>query len=375
MAGPFDSKQVATLDHDHELVFMRFSPCGKFLFGGSYDSNVYRWELTSGESAVGELSDGKAPEVKAKVTLAGHKGWVQGIVFHPDKKRMFTGDSWGNLCCWNYADAAPKPTWTRTEGHSRWMRSLAISADGALLATCGADRIVKLWSTADGSLKWESPVQPHDLHSVQFHPKGDLVVGDLMGNVTQWDLATKKPVRQLDAKFLYLKPTVNGVPDPNDVGGVRVLTFDRDGKHLACVGAEPTSSGFFTAKPTIVLIDWESGKGETLQWEGADPQDGIALDAVWHPDGYVIAGSSGQAGNGALYCWKPGEKAPSYLDKKMFNCRSLTLHPEGKKLAVAQVGPAGGRGGNGRHAANSDENISDTFPRYGFLKVRKREQN
>src|SRR5258708_6780849 len=124
--GPFDSKQVAMLEHDHELVIARYSPCGKFLFAGSYDSNVYRWEITGGEAPAGELSDGKPPSMK-KDSLSGHKAWIQGIVFHPDKKRMFTGDSWGNLICWDYAEAAPKPKWTRAEGHSRWMRNMAIS--------------------------------------------------------------------------------------------------------------------------------------------------------------------------------------------------------------------------------------------------------
>jgi hypothetical protein len=354
VAGPFDSRQMAMLNHDHELVIARYSPCGKFLFAGSYDSNIYRWQLRSAEAA----NNGTSSEQSAgtnKTTVAGHKAWVQGIEFHPDKKRMFTGDSWGTLICWDYASAEPKPAWTRDEGHTRWMRSMAISPDGQLLATCGADRIVKLWSTSDGSPKWESPAQEYDLHSVQFHPTGDLVVGDLRGNITQWDLSAKKVARKLDAHVLYLKPTFNGVPDINDVGGVRRMSFDREGKFLACCGAQPVSSGFFTSKPTIVLIDWASGTSQTLQWDGVDPADGITLDVIWHPDGYLIACSSGQAGHGALYCWKPGTKVPSYLDKKMFNCRSLAGSADGKMLAVAQVHQQAGRAGNGRHAAQSNE--------------------
>jgi hypothetical protein len=358
VAGPFDSKQVALLDHDHELPIARFSPCGKFLFAGSYDSNLYRWDIPPAHEAApaGLAVEEAAHAIDKKVAISAHKAWVQGIVFHPDCKQMFTADSWGNICAWDYAAAEPKPKWTRPQGHSRWMRSLAISPDGALLATCGADRIIKLWSTADGSPKWESPVQPHDLFSVQFHPKGDLVVGDLFGSVDQWDLSAKKIVRSFDAHILYLRPTVNGGPDINDVGGVRTLSFSPDGKTLACGGAQPLSSGFFTAKPAIVLIDWDSGKqSQILQWEGAAPEDGITLDVIWHPDGFVIGGASGQAGKGALYCWKPGAKAPAYLDKKIVNCRSLSMHPDGRRLAVAQVQPNAGAGGNGRHLKQDAE--------------------
>src|ERR1700675_1841358 len=91
-AGPLDTKQVAVLDHDRELLAARFSPDGKFIFAGSYDGNVYRWDV--------------APSTK--VAFTGHHGWIQGMAFHPDGKRLFTGDSWGGICCWNYADAAPK---------------------------------------------------------------------------------------------------------------------------------------------------------------------------------------------------------------------------------------------------------------------------
>src|SRR3954452_6681843 len=96
--GPLNTKQVAVIEHDVELVFTRFSPCGKFLFGGSYDSNVYRWDAPAGEN---------------KLAFAGHHGWIQGLAFHPDGKKMFTSDSWGGISCWNYADKTPKPLWTR----------------------------------------------------------------------------------------------------------------------------------------------------------------------------------------------------------------------------------------------------------------------
>ena len=183
-AGPLDTKQVALLEHDRELFAARFSPDGKFLFAGSYDGNVYRWDVAT----------------NTKVSFTGHHGWIQGLVFHPDGKRMFTADSWGGISCWNYADVAPKPLWTRENTHPNWMHALALSGDAKLLATCGSDCILRVWSADDGSPKWESPVQPHDLHSVQFHPKeAALLVGDLFGNITHWDPNSHTPGRKLDA--------------------------------------------------------------------------------------------------------------------------------------------------------------------------------
>lgn len=328
-------KQVKAFELDSELVAARFSPCGKFLLTGSYDAHIYRFDIADG----------------TKTVFGQHKGWLQGLVFHPDGKRMYTGDSWGGINCFEYADKTPEPKWTRADSHARWMRSLAISPDGALLATCGADKVVRLWSAEDGSPKGETPVQADDLMCVRFHPKGkSLVVGDLKGVVAELELPALKPKRQLDAKILYLRPIASGVPEINDVGGIRCISFNAEGTSMACAGSQPATSGFFTGKPTIVVLNWESGeRQQMMQWENADPSEGIVLDVGWHIDGYVMAASSGQQGKGAFYCWKPGERVPFHLDKKLTHCRSVSAHPDGQRIAVVQVASrAGQSGGNGR---------------------------
>lgn len=344
-AGLFKAKESARFDHDRELVAARFSPCGKFLFAGSYDGRVYRWDLAAG----------------TKAALSGHHGWIQGLAFHPDGRRMFTGDSWGGICCWDYADDAPAPKWSRTEGHARWMRSLALSPDGSLLATCGADLVMRVWSSEDGAPVWESPPQADDLLCAAFHPAGrSLLVGDLKGHVTDWDVGQHKPRRTLDASALFLRPLVSGVREINDVGGVRAMAFDAGGAVVACAGSQPATSGFFTGKPTIVLLDWETGdRKQLLQWENADPAEGITMDVAWHPaGGYFMAASSGQPGKGAFYCWRPGDKAPAHLDKNLAHSRSVSLHPDGKRVAVVQVLiKPGQQGGNGRRVDKNGEYV------------------
>jgi WD40 repeat protein len=265
---------------------------------------------------------------------------MEGLAFHPDGVRMFSGDSWGQLCAWNYAEAEPKPLWKTVDGHRGWMRGFALSPDGSLLATCASDRKVKLWSTADGTLKQDVATHPEDLFSVRFHPDGkSLVWGDMKGVATHWDLASSKIVRTLDARVMYLRPEgMPGVPEINDVGGIRSFAFDPEGKTLACIGCQPLSSGFVQAKPLVVLLDWETGKEtQRLMLPDANGNDGIAYDALFHPAGYVVAASSGQTGPRGLWFWKPGEKAPAHVEKALPHCRSVTLHKDGNRLAVAQV--------------------------------------
>lgn len=336
--------EVKLLSHDRELVAARFSPCGRFVFAGSYDGTICRWETTTWQ----------------KMQLIGHRGWVQGLVFHPDGRRMFTLDSWGNLIAWPYGDDMPPPLWTVEEGHSKWTRSLAISGDGSLLATCGADRIVRIWSTDDGTLVRELPGWSDDLLCVQWHLKEPaLLVGDLKGVVTHVDTRTFATVRQLDAKLLYLRPQLRGTPEINDVGGVRCMSFSADGATLAVSGSEPKTSGFFTGKPTVLLFDWQTGeRRQTMQLENADPADGLALDAAFMADGTLMAACSGQPGKGALWLWKPGEKAPAHLDAKLSHSRSVSYHADAKLVALAQVFVKSGNGsGNGRRTSKRGEYI------------------
>jgi len=321
--GPL--KLLKALDHDRELGGAWFSPCGKYLLAMGCDALIYRWDVESW----------------TKSALAAHDGWLSGIVFHPDRERMFSIDSWGRLNSWRYAEAAPKPLWSRGDTHKGWTKALAISPDGRLLATAGADQIVRLWSTSDGAPAGEFAGHASPVQSLAFSPDGlALVSGELKGIVKHWDLAARKVAREIDVKLLYLHPD-----SINDVGGVRHLSFVDAGRTLVCAGAQPMTSGFVTAKPVVLLLDWNSGK-QTQMLQAADvtPQDGFAFDVTPHPSGHLLIACGGSPGRGVVWIWKPGQPAPAYANRELLHNRTISLHPDGVRVAVTQVGRGGGNG-------------------------------
>ena len=90
------------------------------------------------------------------------------------------------------------------DGHQGWVRAVAVSPDGATVASCGNDGLVKLWSATDGSPT--ATFKGHDCHvyNLAFHPGGkSLVSADLKGVVKEWDLAKGTVAREFDAKALY----------------------------------------------------------------------------------------------------------------------------------------------------------------------------
>lgn len=329
---------------DQQLCIIRYSPCGKVLAGGGFDARVRRW------SAI-------ADPLAEMPALMGHNGWVSALAFHGDGKRLFSADSWGQLCCWPYADKDAMPLWKAAQAHDGWVRQLAVSPDGKSLASCGSDKMVRVWSAENGQKLKEWPDHQQDVYSVAFHPSGALLSGDLKGQVKQWDLATGKGVRTFDAGLMYLYERIQ------DVGGVRCLGFDKAGGLLLCGGSLPKSGGFVQGIALLLAFDWQSGQLKNNLQIGTQ-DEGFIHDLAWHPDGFVMAVTSGQPGRGQLFFQRLEDAKPFFTSTGMANCHSLAVHPNGKRLVVSATNT--GSNGNGRPLTKNKEYPSNFSPLFAW---------
>lgn len=335
--------QTAELKPNRQFALIRFSPCGQFLLAAGHDGLVHRWQF----------AEGQPPAEIAAVN--GHNGWVHGLAFAPSGEVVLTADSWGQIRAWKYADEKPEPKWHVADAHDGWIQSLAVSRDGSLLASCGVDRRVRVWSAADGKLLHDLNGHEREVLSVAFHPDGkSLVSGDFFGRIKQWDLATGTVTRELDAASLYKLDRLQ------DVGGVRTLAFDDQGERLAAGGTKPANGATIQGVPTVLVFDWATGK-ESHKLELGTAADVNVHDLAFHPLGFLMLVTSGTPGQGQLIFRRPGEDKNLYETKQMPNCHSLTLHPDGKLLAVSATN--GGSNGNGRVLVNGEYagNVSPIF--------------
>ena len=60
---------VKELKHDSPLISCRFDPTGKYVFFGSQDYKVWRWQW----------------QADSKVAFEGHDSWVRAIGFSTDE--------------------------------------------------------------------------------------------------------------------------------------------------------------------------------------------------------------------------------------------------------------------------------------------------
>ncbi|HND54769.1 MAG TPA: hypothetical protein PLV92_20295 [Pirellulaceae bacterium] len=313
-ADPTKTYVAQTLKHDSPLISCRFDPTGKYVFGGAEDSKVWRWEVASG----------------TKAELAGHNSWVRSLGFTSAGDVLVTGGYDGRLIWWPATAEKPAPLRT-VDAHQGWLRAMSVSPDGQFVATCGNDKMVKLWRMADGVPVREFAGHEAHVWNVAFHPNGkDLVSGDLKADFIHWDAESGQVKRKFklaalhkyDAGFLA------------DIGGPHSMAFSRDGKLLAAGGITNVSNAFAgVGNPAIVLFDWESGK-EKVMHESKAKINGVAWGTVVHPDGFTI-GATGGGGGGHLFFWKFDQKEEFHTLNLGNTARDLALHPDGITLATA----------------------------------------
>jgi len=317
LAKQFKLEPGTKLEYERQLWQSRFSPCGNFLIASSFDATVQRWDISGDEQ-------------KQLPSMNGHNGWLQCVAMQAERKHVISADSWGKLMCRPYEGDAPKAVWSNETAHDGWIRSLAISPKGDLIATTGNDAHVRIWSAVDGKLVKELKLNDRAF-AVLFHPTQNIVVvGDLKGIVHQWNLDTAKIERTFDASSLYQLHRIQ------ECGGARHVQFSQDGKSLLCAGMKQPSGGFGTGTPTVLLFDWESGKQSHEMALGAT-NAGFIYDAIFHPSGFVMSTGGAFPGTGQLAFWQPGEKSAFFTDKKLANGRSISIHPDGKRVAVTQA--------------------------------------
>ncbi len=312
-ADPTKVHMASAWKYARPLTACRFDPTGKFVFAGTEDYTVERFRLSDG----------------AATPLVGHESWCRAIAFTPDGATTITGGYDGKLLWW--PTAAEKPTPARSiVAHDGWVRGTAVRYDGKLLASCGNDRLVKLWNPADGKLLRTLAGHESHVYSVAFHPTAERLVScDLKAVCKVWNLADGTCEREFTAQPIYKYDTQFRA----DIGGARSLAFGDGGKRIALGGITNVTNAFAgIGNAAWVDVDFASGKAERVHG-GKEKINGAAWGAAWHPDGYWIGASGGQAG--ALYFFKPESETEFFAFKLPDTARDMDLSPDGLQLAVA----------------------------------------
>ncbi len=135
-------KEVKQLvGHTSDVRRVLFHPDGKHLVSCSFDKTIRLWDLESS---------------KEMRQFIGHQAFVEGIQVSKDGKRLYScsgsvldggeraPSNDHSIIVW---DVATGKQLTRMVAHEAQVKSIALSPDGSMLASCSEDGTVRLWKT------------------------------------------------------------------------------------------------------------------------------------------------------------------------------------------------------------------------------------
>jgi WD40 repeat protein len=165
------------------------------------------------------------------------------------------------------------------------LQALALSRDGAILATGGDTPPLKLWNAATTTLRLSLDTAAEDAQGLVFSPLNSLLASLRGGEVTLWDAETGT------ARPFAIKP----------VHPISSVAFSPDGRLLA-TGLAPGRfhAGDGLIEGEVKLWDVQSGAPRlTLRWQDNEPAPGakatptdITNAVAFSADGALVAGGT-----------------------------------------------------------------------------------
>jgi serine/threonine protein kinase len=263
-----------------------WSPDGKRIASGSWDTTVQVWDAADGGHvytyhghsadvfAVAWSPDGRriasAGDKTVQVwdaangghvyTYRGHSDGVFAVAWSPDGRRIASGSWDTTVQVWDAANGGHVYTYS---GHSGSVSAVAWSPDGRRIASGSADQTMQVWDAANGGHVYTYRGHSNGVLAVAWSPDGKRIASGARDHTVQvWDAA--------DGGHVY---TYSG-----HSGSVYAVAWSPDSKRIASGSADQT------------MQVWDAADGGNVYTYSG--HSGSVYAVAWSPDGKRIASAS-----------------------------------------------------------------------------------
>ncbi|KAK3597718.1 hypothetical protein CHS0354_040094 [Potamilus streckersoni] len=248
------------------------------------------------------------PPWKLFRVISGHQGWVRCIAVEPGNEWFATGAADRIIKIWDLASGTLKLSLT---GHISAVRGLAVSPRQPYLFSCGEDKQVRCWD-----LEYNKAIRHYHGHlsacyALDIHPLIDvLVTCGRDGSARVWDMRTKACVHTLTGHTNTVAAVKCQAVEPQVVTGshdctIRLwdlaagrtrVTLTNHKKSVRSLALHPTQYTFASGSPDNIK-QWKFPDGNFVQ--NLSGHNAIVNSLALNTDNVLVSG----ADNGSMYFW------------------------------------------------------------------------